>query len=232
MCIVQATPTGASPREARFYRSAAKLPGAPSAIGYTPGMPSGQDVARGEIAALAARLIADGGLDYGAAKTRAAREVCGSRPPRGVLPDNDEIDEALRSHLDLFDEDHAARVLRMREVALDLMEQLEPFHPLVTGGVWKGIVAEHAPIHLQLFHDNGKEVHYWLLDRNIDFDSDVIQHFRGHGEAEAIGMLWRNEPVMLSLYPEDDMRGALRAVNGQAQRGNRAALQARMEALR
>lgn len=196
-------------------------------------MVPGQDETRREIAAAAARLIADGGLDYGAAKTKAAREVCGSRVPRGALPDNDEIDEALREHLALFDDGHAERVRRMRGTALELMEQLAQFRPLVTGGVWKGIVAEHAPIHLQLFYDNGKEVHYWLLDHRQDFDIGTVPHFRGQGEIEAIGLQWRGEPVMLSLYSEDDLRGALQRGTGQAaERGNREALLARMEAER
>ena len=144
-------------------------------------MDSGHDGLRREIAAAAARLIADGGLDYGSAKTKAARELCGGRAPKGSLPDNDEIDEALREHLELFDEGHAERVARMRRTAVALMDRLAHFHPLITGGVWKGVVAEHAPIHLQLFHDNGKEVHYWLLDHRIDFDSDSVPHFRARG---------------------------------------------------
>jgi hypothetical protein len=194
-------------------------------------MGSGHEGTRREIAAAAARLIADGGLDYGSAKTKAALEVCGTRAPKGSMPDNDEIDEALREHLDLFDEGHAERVARMRHCAADLMGRLEAFHPLVTGGVWKGIVTEHAPIHLQLFHDNGKEVHYWLLDHRLEFDSATVPHFRGQGEVEALGLDWQGEPVMLSLYRTDDLRGALRAAAGQdAQRGDRAALLARMEA--
>ncbi|GAA4401583.1 hypothetical protein [Quisquiliibacterium transsilvanicum] len=196
-------------------------------------MDSGHDGLRREIAAAAARLIADGGLDYGNAKFRAARELCGGRAPKGSLPDNDEIDEALREHLELFDEGHAQRVDRMRRTAAALMEQLAAFHPLVTGGVWKGIVAEHAPIHLQLFHDNGKEVQFWLLDHKVDFDSDSVPHFRGHGEVEAVGFDWQGEPVMLSIYRSDDLRGALRAGTGrQPDRGDRAALVARLEAAR
>jgi hypothetical protein len=196
-------------------------------------MSSGNEALRREIAAAAARLIADGGLDYGSAKTKAALEVVGGRAPKGAMPDNDEIDEALREHLDLFDDDHAARVARMRRVAAELMERLAAFHPLVTGGVWKGIVTEHAPIHLQLFHDNGKEVHYWLLDQRLDYDSATVPHYRGQGEVEALGLTWRGEPVMLSLYPGDDLRGALLATGGrEAQRGDRKALQARMEAAR
>jgi len=184
---------------------------------------------RREVAALAARFIAEGGLDYSSAKAKAARAVFGGRAPRGSVPDNDEIDEALREHLDLFDDAHGERVLRMRRAALDLMDKLDAFTPMVTGAVWKGVAAEHAPIHLQLFHDNEKEVEYWLLDRRIAFEVGTIPHFRGHGEVEALMLEWLGEPVLLSVYGHDELRGALRAGAGGAYRGDRSALAARME---
>ncbi len=186
--------------------------------------------ARREIAATAARFIADGGLDYASAKAKAARAVFGGRAPRGAMPDNDEIDEALREHLELFDEAHAGRVRQMRLAALDLMARLEAFRPLVTGAVWKGIAAEHVPIHLQLFHDNAKEVTYWLLNQRIAFDVGTVPHFRGQTEVEALMLEWLDQPVLLSLYGLDDLRGALRGGPADALRGDRVALAARLEA--
>ena len=182
-----------------------------------------------EIAAYAARLVADQGLDYASAKTKAGRELFGARLPRGALPDNAMMDEALREHLELFDEGHLARVARMREVALGLMDALSGFGPLVTGAAWKGLAAEHAPIHLQLFHDNAKEVHFWLLNRKVDFNVDMLTHFGGRGEVEALGFEWEDHNVLLTLYGADDLRGALRG-GTDAVRGDRAALAARCEA--
>jgi hypothetical protein len=185
---------------------------------------------RREIAVRAAQFIADGGLDYASAKAKAARELCGGRAPRGALPDNDEVDEALREHLDLFDEAHAARVARLRRIALELMDRLADFTPLVTGAAWKGVAAEHAPVHLQLFHDNAKEVEFRLLDARVEFDVATLPHFRGDGEVEAIALHWGDQPVLLSIYGHDDLRGALRAGGREPQRGDRAALAARLEA--
>ena len=189
-------------------------PGTPDAA------PSG-DPLRLEIAAIAARLIAETGLDYRSAKRKAAQQAfddgrsANPAVPRGVMPDNAEVDMALREHLALFDEGHPARVARMRIAALSLMRRLEAFRPYLTGAVWKGIVAEHAPIHLQLFHDDSKDVAMRLLDDGIDFEVGEVPHFRGDGaraEVEALMLTWRGEPVMLSLYPQDDLRGALRGV--------------------
>ncbi len=186
------------------------------------------DSLRLEIAAAAARLIADSGLDYGAAKLKAARQLLGgAAPPRGAMPDGDEVDEALREHLELFDPDHGERLARRRRMAVEWMTRLAEFHPYLTGAVWKGICADHAPIHLQLFHDNPKEVEMRLLGERLRFDVLTLPHFRDPRESvEALAFEWRGEPVLLSLYVVDDLRGALRrGASGVADRGDLAALQ-------
>jgi hypothetical protein len=202
----------------------------PAAVPRPPGtaVPSGRpDPLRLEIAATAARLIADGGLDYGSAKRKAVQMLFdGDTVPRGAMPDNTEVDAALREHLDLFDDLHAARVARMRRVALALMRELADYEPYLTGAVWKGIVAEHAPIHLQLFHDDVKDIEIRLLNDGLDFEVGEMPHFRGDGnrrDVEALMMVWRGEPVMLSLYPQDDLRGALRGTP--AERGDAAGVE-------
>ena len=192
----------------------------------TPAEPSDDDPVRREIAAEAARLIAESGLDYGSAKRKAVESLFGGgRIPRGAMPDNAAIDRALGEHLTLFDDEHPRRVARMRAVALALMRELADFNPYLTGAVWKGIVAEHAPIHLQLFADDVKLIEIGLLDRGIGFEVTEVPHFRGdggRGHVEALALTWRGEPVMLSLYPSDDLRGALRGMP--AERGDAAAV--------
>jgi hypothetical protein len=183
------------------------------------------DPLRREVAAAAAQLIADSGLDYGSAKRRALEQLTGGRStPRGAVPDNAEVDAALAEHLALFDDAHPARVDRMRRVALALMDRFADFRPHLTGAVWKGIVAEHAPIHLQLFIDDPKDVQARLLDERLDHDVGELPHFRGDGydAVEALMLHWRGEPVMLSLYRTDELRGALRG--SPPERGDAAAL--------
>ena len=185
---------------------------------------------RSEIAAAAARLIADSGLNYAAAKQKAARQILGEgRNPKGLMPDNDEVEAALREHLDLFDDEHGQRVARMRAVALALMEWLEPFRPLATGAVWKGLATEHATIHLQLFCDNTKDVQFLLIDRGVQFDAVTVPHFRTRQNIEGFVFQWQHVPVLLSVYPLDDQRGALRSGAGGAERGDRQSLSALIE---
>ncbi|MBC7750986.1 MAG: hypothetical protein H7Z73_04600, partial [Candidatus Saccharibacteria bacterium] len=58
---------------------------------------------RAEIAALAARMIAEDGADFGAAKRRAAKQLLGNHKIRGdVLPDNSEIEESVREYNAIF----------------------------------------------------------------------------------------------------------------------------------
>lgn len=187
------------------------------------------DTLRREIAATAARLIADGGLDYASAKRKAVKQLLGGGQAKASMPDNDEVDSALREHLELFDDDHADRVIRRRQAAVALMRRLAAFKPYLTGAVWKGIVAEHAPIHLQVFHDNSKEIGIALLDHQVRFETTTMAHLRDASEVETFAFYWQDEPVLLSLYARDDLRGALRPSGARgAERGNLRALRERI----
>jgi hypothetical protein len=71
-----------------------------------------------EIAAAAARLVVEDGMEYGQAKRRAARDL-GRRAVRGAeLPGNEAVEDAVREYLDLFCADTQPAELRaLREVA-------------------------------------------------------------------------------------------------------------------
>src|SRR5687767_12402923 len=94
---------------------------------------------RAELAALAAQMIADSGLDYQSAKRKAARQLLGDgHVSAALVPDNEEIDQSLLEHLQLFDRDHDQRVARYRQAALFWMERLADFNPYLAGAAWKG----------------------------------------------------------------------------------------------
>lgn len=191
---------------------------------------------RSLIAQQIARLIADHGMQPGPARRRAIEDIGeGRRLPSACLPDAQEIDAALREHLNLFDPDHSARVQRMREVALDMMARLAPITVLATGAVWKGIAPAHAPIHLQCFAEDSKQVHFRLLDRGLDPEVLSVKHFRNGSEVEGLGVHWQGEAILLAIYDLEDLRGALLAPLGNgrdrsatAERGDMAALRMRL----
>ncbi len=188
---------------------------------------------RRELAAVAAALVADSGLDYGAAKRRAARHLgLADSPPRGAMPDNDEIDEALREHLDLFDADgHRTRRASLRLAAIELMGELAAWSPLVTGAAWKGLVTEHAVLHLQIADGHAKEVAIDLINRGLDFDATETVGTGGRGRIEVLVGHWRDWPVMIAMHPIHDLRGASRDDTQRgAERGHRIQLIERQRA--
>ena len=121
-----------------------------------------QDMRR-RIAHAAARILAeDGSLDYGSAKRKAARQL--GAPDSGNLPDNQQIEEALRSYQALYHADEIRTQLALlRQVAIEYMERLADFDPHLTGPVLNGTAGRHAGINLQLFTDQQKDVEFLLM---------------------------------------------------------------------
>ena len=168
-----------------------------------------------EIAAAAARLVAQDGADYGSAKRKAARQVLGDTPNRpNILPDNEMIEEQVRQYNALFLADsQPARLFQLRTIALQVMEALQQFHPLLSGPVLNGTAGPHDEIYLQLFAESAKEIHIFLLNKNVLLDMSESPHFKGarYDAVETASFLWKNEGVHAAMYELDDMRGALKA---------------------
>ena len=168
-----------------------------------------------EIAAAAARLVAQDGADYGSAKRKAARQVLGDTPNRpNILPDNEMIEEQVRQYNALFLADsQPARLFQLRMIALQVMEALQQFHPLLSGPVLNGTAGPHDEIYLQLFAESAKEIHIFLLNKNVALDMSESPHFKGarYDAVETASFLWKNEGVHAAMYELDDMRGALKA---------------------
>ncbi len=170
------------------------------------------------IAHLAARLIAEDGMEYGPAKRRAAQQLgLANRPTQ--WPDNDLVEDSLREHLALFHADRQPAELRcLRELALQWMERLEPFRPHLTGAVWRGTATLHSDIHLDLYCDDPKSAEIELINRQVPYQ--VNQSGRGASAIDVLTLLVpcpdlepgqpRRVAVHLHLYDRDDLRGALR----------------------
>ena len=164
---------------------------------------------RSEIAAAAARMIAEDGSDYGTAKRKAAKQILGDkRVPGEFLPDNSEIEEEVRIYNEIFFGDsQPARLLHLRKLALRLMDDLAQFKPYLTGAVLNGTAGEHSDIYLQLFADSAKDVEIYLLNRNVDFELSESTHFANRNKSvETVSFMWHNEGVHLILYETDDLR--------------------------
>ena len=190
---------------------------------------------RAEVAARAARLIAEDGADYGTAKRKALRLVVGDdQPPPNLLPDNAEIEEEVRKYQALFLADsQPARLRALRELALQVMEQLEQFRPYLTGAALNGTAGEHDDVHLQLFADSAKDVIIFLLDRDVNIEISETPHFKGarHDPVETVSFHWRKQQIHAELYELNDQRGALKPrADGRPQRADLHAVRAMLAA--
>jgi len=187
---------------------------------------------RAEIAVCAARLIAQDGADYDLAKRKAARQVLGDAAASvpNLLPDDLEIEAEVRKYQALFlGESQPARLLALRQLAAQVMGQLERFRPYLTGAVLNGTAGQYDDIHLQLFADSAKDVIMFLLDRDVPLDIGEAPHFKGgrHDPVETVSFHWKKQQVHAELYELDDLRGALKPrADGSAQRADLAAVQA------
>jgi hypothetical protein len=168
---------------------------------------------RARIAAAAARLMAEDGIDdFALAKRKAARQL-GVAETQSTLPTNDEVEAELRAYRELYQaEEHPERIAELRRVALDAMRALERFNPYLTGPVLKGIAGPYAEIELQLFPDSVKEVEIFLLDRRIPYDTREGRRYTGN-RARSMSVLtldWQGVPVRLTVFDARDERVALK----------------------
>ncbi|WP_344763307.1 hypothetical protein [Actimicrobium antarcticum] len=173
--------------------------------------PSDTDLLRAEIAAAAARMIAEDGADFGTAKRKAAKQFLGNSKPRGdVLPDNAEIEAEVRLYNALFFGDtQPARLLHLRTLALQLMTELAQFSPYLVGAVLNGTAGNHSDIHLHLFAESPKDVEIYLLNKDVQFEvSEGPRQKPGGDPVEVVSFMWRDEGVHLSLLALDDQRGS------------------------
>ncbi|MES2151358.1 MAG: hypothetical protein V4508_16405 [Pseudomonadota bacterium] len=190
---------------------------------------------RAEIAAVAARMIAQDGAGYGSAKRKAARQVLGEQQTAAnVMPDNAQVEDEVRQYQALFHGDtQPLRLHALRRVALEVMEMLAPFSPYLSGAVLNGSAGEHDDIHLQLFAESAKEVEIFLLNRNLQIELSETPHFKGHRHdaVETVSFMWGKEGVHAELYEMNDLRGARKArPDGRLLRADATALRALMAA--
>lgn len=157
--------------------------------------------ARREVASVAARMMAEDGIDdYGHAKRKAARSL--GLGEGETLPTNGEIEAELRAYQSLYqEEEQRERLQELRRIALDVMQMLEEFRPYLTGAVLDGTAGRYAEIEIDLYADSAKDVEISLLGRRIDFDSGEPRRGGIDGSETALRFDHQGVPVVLNVYP-------------------------------
>ncbi len=167
-----------------------------------------------DICATAARLVVEEGLDFGAAKQRAARLL--GLGLRGAMPGNDELELAVRDYIALFCADtQPGELYALRVLACTWMRRLQQFRPHLSGAVWQGTATRLSDIRIDLFCDDTKSAELVLIDQRADYEQRSRRGIRGEmvdtlsvhslceGLREMVG-------VHLLVYDLDQLRGALR----------------------
>jgi len=165
---------------------------------------------RRHIAYIAARMMAEDGIaDHHAAKTKAARQA--GLADSNLLPDNNEIDEALREYQGLYQkEEQPAHLRRLREVAVKVMREFESFRPALVGSVLSGTAGRYSDVNLQLFADDSKAITMFLLNRRYRFEEGSRRVRRGErvDDVPQISLEVEDVMVTLTVLDRDDERSA------------------------
>lgn len=190
-----------------------------------------RDSINNEMAAVAARLVVEEGLEYAAAKRRAVKQL--GLNARTALPDNAALDAAVREYIAVFcPETQAAELQALRDVALLWMGRLAEFRPHLGGAVWHGTATRHSDVYIQLFCDDPKSAELALLDHRVDYHPGSVNGWRGE-PVQALTLRTRCDAlgqwvlVHLMVHDLDDLRGALKPdAQGRKPRGDVQALRA------
>jgi hypothetical protein len=178
----------------------------------------GRNLARARVAHLAARLIAvDGVADFATAKQKAARQAgLGDDEP---LPDNQEIEDALRAYQGLFQQDEHPQQLRwLRGIAVEAMRLLAEFDPHLTGSVLNGTAGPDSDVNIQVFADDCKEVELLLINRGIRYRPEERSVRRGDRKIAVPLLRIEREgaEVAIAVLAPNDLRVQRRSADGRA----------------
>jgi hypothetical protein len=169
-----------------------------------------------EIAAAAARLVVEEGMEYGPAKRKAARTLGRHSVRPAEMPGNELVEDEVRAYLQLFCADTQPAELRaLREVAASWMERLAPLRPHLTGAVWRGTATRLSAVHLQLYCDDPKQAEILLIDQGVAYDVGSCPGPQGRSVdvltvASPSRELGETVTVHLTVLDHDDLRGALK----------------------
>ncbi len=181
-----------------------------------------EEQARSWVAQEAARIMVEEGVrDYQLAKHKAMSRLGLSE--RTVLPRNTEIEQAIRSHRELFfteqDRRHETGLWR---AALSAMRFLDPFDPRLVGPVLSGTAGRHSVVNLHIYADAVEEVLFHFMDARVRFRSiERRLRFGKEGPGLYPGVMFEDtgaevEAIVLSWT--DQRRAPLSTVDGRPMR--------------
>ena len=118
-----------------------------------------------------AKILAEEGItDFAKAKRKAAARL--NMGQRVLLPSNQEVQQALQDYQRLFMADtQPQQLVLLRQTAVQAMQFLSDFQPLLVGPVLQGTATRYSAIHLHITAANTEEVMIYLMNHDIPFES-------------------------------------------------------------
>ncbi|WP_347260749.1 hypothetical protein [Rudaea sp.] len=166
---------------------------------------------RARIAFEAARLISESGIrDYALAKRKAAARL--GVDADSALPNNVEIEDALREHQRLFHAEEQPRRLRaLRETAVEAARFFAAFEPRLVGAVLDGTADEHSAVCLHLFSDDPDAPARLLDEHGIDHESESRRLRIDQGrdaDFPVLRFIVGDASIDATVFPYDGLRQA------------------------
>lgn len=167
---------------------------------------------RERIAHLAARIMAEDGIDdFAYAKRKAARQA--GAPNARAMPDNEEVEEALAVYRQLYQAgQHAPLLAELRRQALEVMRLVERFNPHLTGSVLSGVAGRYSDIELLVFVDSAKEIEIFLLNQAIRYRAEQARLYVNQSEkiVPIFGFEHDGAAIRVTALDAHDIRHAIR----------------------
>jgi hypothetical protein len=180
---------------------------------------------RRRIAIAAAELIAEGTTDYRAAKMKAARSL--NCDMTEALPDNREIDAAVRERLAIFQgNSQLQELIELREIAIRVMRRLEQFSPQLLGPVLTGTANRFSGIELEVLAEDEKAFPFFLLNANIAYEVSMRTIGKLRTQTQVYEFFFDEVPISTAVFISAAERAQQRVHNGiDGERADLAALE-------
>jgi hypothetical protein len=187
---------------------------------------------RQQLAEEAARLIVEHGIqDFALAKRKAAERL-GLRAGAGALPSNAQIQERVVERQRIFEpNERDERLVKLRSVAIDVMEVLEQFRPKLVGAVLDGTATVNAAVELHVFSDSPEAVAAALEAQGFRLHDSQRRYRFGREATEQIPgfeLMVDDEELEVMVFPErGSSHSPLSPIDGKPmRRASRAAVMA------
>jgi len=157
-----------------------------------------------EVIKLAAELMYfDGVKEYLTAKRMASKRL-----GIDVFPSNTEIRDAVDRLAELYEPNRGENLNQMRQVALEMMEILEEFHPRLIGSVLEGVIKSTSDIDLHVFTDEYEQVMQVLGEHGLEYDFDMVTTRKNNEICDFphIYVYKDGHTIELSIYGPSEMR--------------------------